>query len=68
MLKTLPGTTLEFDWSRLEEAEKTLSSLFLAGGLTEICRRSAHIMDIPLKIRHFSDTFRLRKQALLTAC
>lgn len=34
MLKTLPGTTLEFDWSRLEEAEKTLSSLFLAGGLT----------------------------------
>ena len=34
MLKTLPGTTLEFDWSRLEEVEKTLSSLFLAGGLT----------------------------------
>lgn len=34
MPKTLPGTTLEVEWERPEEAEKVLSALFLAGGLT----------------------------------
>lgn len=33
MPKTLPGTTIEIDWDRPEEAETLLSSLFLAGGL-----------------------------------
>ena len=33
MAKTLPGTTIPVDWSRPEEAETRLNSLFLAGGL-----------------------------------
>ena len=33
MVTTLPGTTIPVDWTRPEEAETLLNSLFLAGGL-----------------------------------
>lgn len=34
MIRLLPGTTVEADWSRPNVAESLLSPLFLAGGLT----------------------------------